>query len=891
MEEATLRAKIQAMKNLLEAKRQRVGTSRPPRSHVHYAPRRYARAPPSGPVNRSWSRFSPPSSSPSPSHVASASANKVWRRQDAATSPAGAATRSSTPPSAPLGANKTWKRPVKVAASNPALVKRAGKSMQLQTLRLEDGEYSKANGGFSLVRAGVKKSPPTVAVNKSPSATPTAPVTVSPVDNSVHIGGVKYVVANGGKVLKRCATEERKAGVVHRSGSMSLTTKSGAARAALLRAKAAIRRAHTKRLQAAKKAVKVRTVYCSFYNRFGYCKNKDACRFIHDSRRVAMCRKFLKNECSDPNCLLSHQHDENKVPDCKMFLRGACTRDGCKYRHVKVSAAAKLCEPFAKGYCPEGGACPLRHELPLTKRKSPTAAAASVKGAATGLSTNASDHRPQVPDVLVELSCPVRLDEDGDGTQHSNAADFGTRLELLSLRVQREIWSALASGASPSEDAAVSLARAYLRMATRPRRRESDAVCLALARMVMAAAVEQEGNEQVQVQAQENTTTDAAFRRRMRRLTLNRVRFPTPQEEEDRIYITAGPQKTLPLSGGVESKSSSRVNKRSRANAPQDLVDLTDQDSKHSTPASTLPEVKAQERPPLTREMEDRASALAKQLVQLSSSDPIAVVDDVATRAYDMLTEVVNDVHTTYDANERSFQCLCQVLRMGSTSDEALFQITGALVDSNWSSRYAAIFLETSVLPKIRVADSVISRVLLQTALRFGSAYAGTLVDSLLLPLLVGSNNADSSSVFGPAQAEAITRILRSPDTVPADQIDDFIQRSLAAMVTGDDGNSCHLLSNESALLVFLNILNTKPILSPLTVERFVGACEAALERPEGEQLKGSLKFATVIFTLISKYPQQCAGHVETLEAVANQLTSIMAKTTVRSLQKLKANK
>lgn len=28
--------------------------------------------------------------------------------------------------------------------------------MQLQVLKLEDGEYAKANGGFSLIRAGVK---------------------------------------------------------------------------------------------------------------------------------------------------------------------------------------------------------------------------------------------------------------------------------------------------------------------------------------------------------------------------------------------------------------------------------------------------------------------------------------------------------------------------------------------------------------------------------------------------------------------------------------------------------------------------------------------------------------------------------------------------------------
>ena len=37
----------------------------------------------------------------------------------------------------------------------------ANKSKSMQLLRLEDGDYAKANGGFSLVRAGVKKPPGT----------------------------------------------------------------------------------------------------------------------------------------------------------------------------------------------------------------------------------------------------------------------------------------------------------------------------------------------------------------------------------------------------------------------------------------------------------------------------------------------------------------------------------------------------------------------------------------------------------------------------------------------------------------------------------------------------------------------------------------------------------
>ncbi|ETN19743.1 hypothetical protein, variant 2 [Phytophthora nicotianae INRA-310] len=484
--------------------------------------------------------------------------------------------------------------------------------------------------------------------------------------------------------------------------------------------------------------------------------------------------------------------------------------------------------------------------------------AAQSKGA-SGVREYLQEHRQTVPDVLQELSAPVLLidtEGDGEGAEDEAAADCGIRMEQLHLRVQREIWSVLASDASPSADVSVEL-------------------------MVLRGKP-----ENVDEDESEYTTTNAAFRRRMRRLTLNRVEFPSLEDEDERVF------RSLPSSGRDEvlqiaETNSSRMNKRPRGEDPEDhmIEQSVRNDSPFSEHALTAPE-----RPTLTKEMEDRASGLAKQLVQLSRSEATAAVDDVATRAFDMLAEVVNDVHTTYAANERSFQYLCKVLCMDSTSDEALLQITNSLVDSNWSSRYAAIFLETSVLPKIRAADSVISRVLLQAALRFGSSYSGMLVDSLLLPLLVSGEHDGSNKSVGPPQAEAITRILRSSDTVLADQLDGFLQRSLEA-ATANETNRPHLLSKESALLVFQNILNSKPVLSALTIERLVGACEAVLERPEAEQVRGSLKFATVIFTLISKYPQQCAGHVETLEVIATQLTSIMAKTTQRSLQKLKTNK
>ncbi|CAH0513337.1 unnamed protein product [Peronospora belbahrii] len=533
---------------------------------------------------------------------------------------------------------------------------------------------------------------------------------------------------------------------------------------------------------------------------------------------------------------------------------------------------------------------------------------AQSKGA-IGVHRYLEEHHQQVPNILQELSATVVLRDDREeesnrsSNGHSNdkaVEDVGIGMEQLPLRAQREIWSALASNASRNEAAVVNLARAFLRATAQPRRHENDAVCISLARIVLSQVTGEQESEEAH-------GSTSAFRRRMRRLTLGQVQFPLLLNRNDDVQLVDRQGMSL---SSMAMQSPARLNKRYREKVSEDPWPCkTEQNIRENTPTPTLFATKLQERPLLTKEMEDRASGLSKLLAQLPRFDADATIDDVATRTFDMLAEVVNDVHTTYAANEQSFQYLCKLLRMDSTSDEVLARITryasfrsgdrvvivtlhpfvssvnSALVDANWSSRYAAIFLETTVLPKIRAADSVISRVLLQTALRFGSVYTRTLLDSLLLPLLLG----DKDTMIGPAQAEAITRILRSSDTVPTDQLNEFV---LAALTVKNENNSTpHLFSNESALLVFQNILNTKPALSALTVEKFVGACEAVLERPEAEQLRGSLKFATVVFTLISKYPQQCASHVEILETIATQLTSIMAKTTLRSLQKLKNDK
>ncbi|TMW68566.1 hypothetical protein Poli38472_006034 [Pythium oligandrum] len=310
MEEAALRAKIQAMKNLLHAKQRADSSSsashRPRAGGARSYGTAYAYSRPMGAPHhavvpsRSW-----------PQHRVSnavTSANKVWVNKDAVSTTGVSPTHRKSPVATLRAHNSVvqW-RP------NPTLAMRA---KQLQMLRLEDGEYAKANGGFSLVRSDVM----TAKANAVTSTTKPRSWLAKPV--------------------KSTATQ---------------------------RAQATVNRARKTRLKP--KAGPLRTDYCVFFNKFGYCNNKNACKFIHDSRRIALCRKFVKGECTDAACRLSH--DKNKMPVCVMFLRGSCTRDDCRFLHVKVSGTAQLCEAFLQGYCKDGAACKLKHELPSSRHKRP----------------------------------------------------------------------------------------------------------------------------------------------------------------------------------------------------------------------------------------------------------------------------------------------------------------------------------------------------------------------------------------------------------------------------------------------------------------------------------------------------------------------------------------
>uniref|UniRef100_W8BV14 Zinc finger CCCH domain-containing protein 7 n=1 Tax=Ceratitis capitata TaxID=7213 RepID=W8BV14_CERCA len=104
---------------------------------------------------------------------------------------------------------------------------------------------------------------------------------------------------------------------------------------------------------------------CAIYQRIGKCiaHERGKCNKVHDKKHVTICPRFLRSECHNPDCLLSHNVSLAKMPVCKFFLQGVCVRTDCPYLHKKLSITADVCQDFLRGYCKLAEQCNKRHEF------------------------------------------------------------------------------------------------------------------------------------------------------------------------------------------------------------------------------------------------------------------------------------------------------------------------------------------------------------------------------------------------------------------------------------------------------------------------------------------------------------------------------------------------
>lgn len=93
------------------------------------------------------------------------------------------------------------------------------------------------------------------------------------------------------------------------------------------------------------------------------CTRGLTCPYLHDSSKISICPRFIRNSCPLPStkCPLSHVPNAHRMPHCLHFPY--CTRgDSCMYSHVHVSPSAKVCKDFVLlGWCERGTECKERH--------------------------------------------------------------------------------------------------------------------------------------------------------------------------------------------------------------------------------------------------------------------------------------------------------------------------------------------------------------------------------------------------------------------------------------------------------------------------------------------------------------------------------------------------
>ncbi|KAJ0402043.1 hypothetical protein ATCC90586_010191 [Pythium insidiosum] len=454
---------------------------------------------------------------------------------------------------------------------------------------------------------------------------------------------------------------------------------------------------------------------------------------------------------------------------------------------------------------------------------------------ALGLHAFLHDRRRDLPQLVSALSSST-----------VQGTDVVLRLETLPLRVQRNLWGALVRWPSLLTYATGrALVARYLSQGDRLAK--LDTVCVALAQQFDETLIDMEERH------------DADSARPPRELLLE-----TASELDtalaDVVFLPTMVAKRTP------TRPAEPATKRLHME-PSPLTPDEQTDAKRPRQETDAPHA-----PELPREVANELSNLSKQLQSLprpndAGGDSAQSAIVAAARG---LEQVMNAVHSSVSDHEALFRAACARLELSTTTDEALFQLT--------TSRFAAIFLETSVRPKILGATSVISRVLLQTALLFSKPnYLLALLDGVVRKVLTDPS-------IGAPQGEALTRILRECE-LPAERLDELL---LAPALEGRDDIPPLRFASETTVLVVQNVLNLKPTLSRVTVERLVAASHSAVvPGSASDALRKSPKFATLVFTLVSKYSAQCVPYSDELRAIAAQLSSVMAKATQRAIAKL----
>ncbi|KAG5178538.1 hypothetical protein JKP88DRAFT_151488, partial [Tribonema minus] len=203
-------------------------------------------------------------------------------------------------------------------------------------------------------------------------------------------------------------------------------------------------------------------------------------------------------------------------------------------------------------------------------------------------------------------------------------------------------------------------------------------------------------------------------------------------------------------------------------------------------------------------------------------------------------------------------------------------------------------FVRGALLPRAAALSAPAPRTLVSGVTAAAKQRPQAVVEGLLVPLLHGDAAAgdgsaaaagdsgagvgDSSSggrmAPGSAQCELLLRTARS--ALPP--------HAAAPLVAAACDPRCAW--NDGTVALVTSLLGMKLVLDDSAVAALAGRIEAEAER--AEQCK-SLKFATLLHTLVLKYGPQAGPHAAVLRTAAEKNTTFMKKSALSALQRLKS--
>ena len=217
-----------------------------------------------------------------------------------------------------------------------------------------------------------------------------------------------------------------------------------------------------------------------------------------------------------------------------------------------------------------------------------------------------------------------------------------------------------------------------------------------------------------------------------------------------------------------------------------------------------------------------------------------------------------------------AMRAACAALGADTLPDEAVLCACQAAAQPDVSGRAAALFIGEVLRPRLAALQEAASRTLFAALLALLRVHARPLLHELLLPTLWHDGGALSGG-----QAEALSRLLKElPEAL--------LGECLSAFLQGDGGVPSGWSEAQVALLQ--TALSRKPPLDGPCVAELVVQADANVDG-----LRKSLKFSSLLSTLLKTHGQQLRPHLPAVRRVAERLETFMRKSILAAVGKLEA--